>query len=233
VARPRPSGYRLAVPPARSELLVLPAPDPRTGIVAVGGDLEPESLLAAYRRGVFPWPVEGMPLLWFCPAERAVLDVAGFHLSRSLRRARRTTTFRFSLDAAFADVIRGCAETPRRGQEGTWITPEIIAAYVRLHGMGIAHSVEVWRHARLVGGVYGVDVDGVFAAESMFHREPNASKLALAHLVERLGARGGEWIDVQVMTPHLARLGARPIARDAFLARLAATRRRGLKLFGA
>jgi leucyl/phenylalanyl-tRNA--protein transferase len=210
-------------------------PDPRSanadGIVAVGGDLHPESLLLAYRQGIFPWPVEGVPLLWFCPAERSVLAFADLHIPRSLARARTHTTLRFTLDEAFAEVIRACAATPRPGQNGTWITAEVIAAYVRFHRLGHAHSVEAWHGARLVGGVYGVDVDGAFAAESMFYDEPNASKLALLHLIERLQARGLDWLDTQVMTPHVARLGARMIPRDEFLDQLRRTRARGLHIF--
>jgi len=200
-------------------------------IVAVGGDLEPAALLAAYRRGVFPWPVEGLPLLWFCPRERALLDFRDLHVGRSLARARRRTSLRFTLDAAFADVIEACASTPRPDQDGTWITPAMRAAYLRLHRAGAVHSVEAWRGDTLVAGLYGVDADGTFAAESMFHRETDASKLALLHLVDHLGRRGLDWIDVQVMTPHLARLGARAVPRSMFLARLAGTRARGLRLF--
>jgi len=200
-------------------------------LVAVGHDLTPKTLLLAYRRGVFPWPVEGLPLLWFCPRERAILEFEALHVGRSLARARRCTTLRFTVDAAFARVIRRCATTPRPGQEGTWITPDVITAYVRLHRLGVAHSVEAWRGPALVGGVYGVDVDGAFAAESMFHRESDASKLALLHLIEHLRARGLDWLDVQVMTPHLERLGARPVSRAEFLQRLARTRGRGLRLF--
>jgi leucyl/phenylalanyl-tRNA--protein transferase len=200
-------------------------------IVAVGGDLAPATLVAAYRRGIFPWPVEGLPLLWFCPRERALLDFADLHVGRSLARARRRSTLRFTVDAAFPAVIRACADAPRPGQESTWITPEIAAAYLRLHRLRVAHSVEAWRGERLVAGVYGVDVDGTFAAESMFHREPDASKLALLHLVDVLRAGGVDWLDVQVMTPHLERLGARPVPRADFLARLARTRARGLRPF--
>jgi leucyl/phenylalanyl-tRNA--protein transferase len=210
-------------------------PDPRSanrdGIVAVGGDLHPQSLLLAYRQGIFPWPVEGFPLLWFCPAERGVLEFQDLHLPRSLARARRQTALRLSIDAAFAQVIRACAATPRPGQDGTWITPQIITAYVRLHRMGITHSVEAWRGERLVGGIYGVEVDGAFAAESMFYHEPDASKLALLHLIEHLRARGLDWLDIQVLTPHLARLGAKAISRDEFLGKLRRTRARGLRLF--
>jgi len=199
-------------------------------IVAVGGNLDPETLMRAYRQGVFPWPVDGLPLLWFCPRERAILDVAALHVGRSLARERRRTTLRLTVDAAFPAVIHACA-APRPPDHATWITPDIIVAYTRLHRLGIAHSVEAWRADALVGGIYGVDVDGAFAAESMFHREPNASKLALLHLVEHVAARGLDWIDVQVMTPHLERFGARPVRRAAFLERLAATRARGLRLF--
>lgn len=210
-------------------------PDPRSanddGIVATGGDLHPESLLLAYRQGIFPWPVEGLPLLWFCPAERAILEFADLRVGRGLARLRRQRAWRYSIDAAFAEVIRACAETPRPGQAGTWITPQVVAAYVRLHGLGVAHSAEVWREERLVGGVYGVDVDGAFAAESMFYRESNCSKLALLHLIDHLRAGGLEWMDIQVMTPHLQRLGARVIGRDAFLSQLRQTRARGLRLF--
>lgn len=211
-------------------------PDPRTaspeGIVAIGGDLHPDSVLAAYRQGIFPWPVEKLPLLWFCPAERGVLHFRELHVPRSLAHARRQAVFRCTIDCAFAAVIRGCAETPRPGQHGTWITPAVIAAYVRLHEMGIAHSVEVWQGEALVGGVYGVDVDGVFAAESMFYRRANASKLALLHLIDHLRGGGLDWMDVQTLTPHMQRLGARLIAREDFLELLQRTRARGLRLFG-
>jgi leucyl/phenylalanyl-tRNA--protein transferase len=210
-------------------------PDPRSasseGIVAVGGDLHPDSLLLAYRQGIFPWPVSGLPLLWFCPAERAILEFADLHIPRSLARARRRSMLGFTIDAAFPSVIRSCAQTPRPGQDGTWITPQIIAAYIRLHQMGIAHSVEAWNGSRLAAGVYGVDVDGAFAAESMFHCEPDASKLVLLFLIEHLLGRGLDWIDVQVLTPHLARLGAKAVSRDDFLKKLRRTRARGLQLF--
>jgi leucyl/phenylalanyl-tRNA---protein transferase len=216
-------------------MAIIQFPDPRTaspeGIVAIGGDLHPDSILAAYRQGIFPWPVEKLPLLWFCPAERGVLDFAALHVPRSLRRARRQTALRFSIDRAFRDVIRGCAETPRQGQHGTWITPAVVQAYVRLHELGIAHSVETWAGDALVGGVYGVDVDGAFAAESMFYRHANASKLALLHLIDHLRGRALDWIDVQTLTPHMARLGARLVGRDVFLDRLERTRARALRLF--
>jgi leucyl/phenylalanyl-tRNA--protein transferase len=214
---------------------ILEFPDPRNansqGIVAVGGDLAPQSLLCAYRQGIFPWPVPGLPLLWFCPAERGILEFADVRLAQNLRRARRRSSLRFSVDEAFPDVIRECAAVPRPGQEGTWITPEVITAYIRFHRMGFAHSIEAWDGRRLVGGVYGVDVDGAFSAESMFYRQPNASKLALWYLIDHLGALGLDWIDIQVVTPHLAQMGAKAISREQFLEKLRRTRTRNLRLF--
>jgi leucyl/phenylalanyl-tRNA--protein transferase len=200
-------------------------------IVAVGGSLDVDTLIAAYRRGVFPWPTEGLPLIWYCPTERAVLDFPDLRVDRNLARARRRSELRFSIDEAFSDVIRACAETPRRDQEGTWITPEMVGAYVRLHEHGRAHSVEAWRGGELVGGLYGVDPGGAFCGESMFHQEPDASRLALLHLIDHLRSRGLDWIDVQVMTPHMERLGAQAIPREQFLRRLRASLRRGLCLF--
>lgn len=210
-------------------------PDPSTaspeGLVAVGGDLHPDTVLCAYRQGIFPWPVDDLPLLWFSPAQRGVLEFGNLHVSRSLGRARRRSDATFTVDAAFREVIRHCASVPRAGQRGTWITPEMIDAYGLLHDLGIAHSVEVWRGGRLIGGIYGLDVDGAFAAESMFRLETGASKLALLHLVDHLRARGLDWIDVQVLSPNLARLGAVEMPREAFLERLRDTRARGLRLF--
>jgi leucyl/phenylalanyl-tRNA--protein transferase len=210
-------------------------PDPRYAlddIVAVGDDLRPETLIDAYRHGIFPWPVDDYPLPWFCPMRRAILEFKSVHVSRSLRAAKRKASWRFSIDEDFAGVIAGCAEAPRPGQDGTWIFPNIIEAYVRLHRLGHAHSAEVWEGKELVGGIYGIDGGGVFAGESMFHRRPNASKLVLLHLIEHLQSRGLDWLDVQVMTPHMKALGARTLSRAKFLDRLAATQARGLKLFG-
>lgn len=211
-------------------------PDPRRtspeGIVAVGGDLHPKTLLAAYRRGIFPWPADGYPMLWFCPPERAIVEFADLHVSRSLRRAARQSGLELTIDRAFPQVIRACAGAPRPGQDGTWITTDIIVAYTRFHQLGHAHSAEAWLDGRLVGGIYGVDVDGIFSAESMFYDIPNASKLALLHLIGHLRSRGLDWMDIQVMTPHMARLGAKEISREEFLRKLGATHRKGLRLFG-
>lgn len=212
-------------------------PDPRRsadpdGVIALGGDLHPDSLRRAYRQGIFPWPHPGLPLLWFSPPERAILDFAHLHVPRRLERLRRNTRLTFTLDRAFDQVIACCRWAPRPGQEGTWITPAMERAYGRLHRRGDTHSVEVWDETgSLVGGVYGVDAGGVFCGESMFHTRPNASKLALLHLVTHLRTRGLDWIDIQMMTPHMEALGATLIPRDAFLNRLAETQARHLVLF--
>jgi leucyl/phenylalanyl-tRNA--protein transferase len=210
-------------------------PDPRDstpeGIVAVGGRPDPDFLAAAYAKGIFPWPVEGYPLLWFSPPERAILMFDELHVPRSLARERRRSTLRFTFDRAFGRVIRACASVPRPGEDGTWITPEMIGGYCEFQRRGHAHSVEAWDGDELVGGLYGVDAGGAFAGESMFHLRPNASKLALLFLIEHLRARGLDWLDIQVLTPHTRALGARLVPRDDFLELLARTRRRGLKLF--
>ncbi len=205
--------------------------DDKDGLVAIGGRLDPRTVLYAYRHGIFPWPVPGLPMLWFSPHERAILEFDRLHVPRSLRHARRRSTLQFTIDRAFPAVIRACAEVPRPNQQGTWITPEVVRTYIRLHEMGVAHSVEAWREGELVGGLYGVDVDGAFAGESMFYREANASKLALLFLIDHLSSRGLDWIDIQMMTPHMARLGARLVSREEFLEKLTETRRRGLRLF--
>lgn len=210
-------------------------PDPRDaspeGIVAAGGSVHPDILLEAYGRGIFPWPVEGYPLLWFSPPKRAVLEFDGLHVPRSLAKERRRTGLRFTLDRDFASVIRACAAVSRAHEDGTWITPEIIRGFRAFHARGHAHSVEAWEGGTLVGGLYGVDAGGAFGGESMFHLRPNASKLALLFLVEHLQSRGLDWMDIQVLTPHMEALGAREIDRDEFLDKLAHARRRKLKLF--
>jgi leucyl/phenylalanyl-tRNA--protein transferase len=202
-------------------------------IVAVGGDFKPITLISAYRRGIFPWPIDGLPLLpWFCPKRRAVVEFEELHIPRSLARARRKLPFRFSIDAAFPDVIRHCATVPRADQ-GTWITQEVITGYTELHKLGHAHSVEVWEGDELVGGVYGVEADGYFSAESMFHTRSYASKLALLHLFDHMKAKGAYWCDIQVMTPHMVGLGAKEISRKEFLRRIEEAKARGVRLFDA
>ena len=194
------------------------------GPVAVGGDLEPGTLLAAYRAGLFPMPVDRRGRIgWWSPDPRAVLPVHGLHVSRSLRRSMRH--FDVSVDERFEEVMRGCAD-PRRPHG--WINEDFVRAYVRLHELGWAHSVEVWtpgaegRPDGLVGGVYGVAIGGLFAGESMFHRATDASKVALLALVERLRAGGAALFDVQWSTPHLASLGVVDIPRADYTRRLAA-----------
>ncbi len=200
-------------------------------IVALGGDLESETLLLAYRQGIFPWPMPPHPIPWFCPFNRAILEWNSLHIPKSLVKIQKKTKLTFVHDRAFSEVIRLCAQIPRSGQEGTWITPEIQSAYLRLHQLGHAHSIEAWDGNQLVGGLYGVDAGGAFAGESMFHLQPHASKLALLHLMNHLHSRGLDWIDIQVMTPHLEALGAKLIPREDFLNKLSNTLKRNLKLF--
>jgi leucyl/phenylalanyl-tRNA--protein transferase len=206
---------------------VLRFPDPRNtgpeGLLALGGDLSAETLLLAYRQGIFPWPIEGAPALtWFCPPERGVIDFAELHIPRSLKLFRKKSPYRYSFDQAFERVIDHCQAAYRRDQPGTWITPEMREAYVEFNREGYAHSVEAWDTVtgELVGGLYGVYFKGAFAGESMFHTAPNASKLALLHLIDSLQAHGITWMDIQVMTPHMKALGAKLISRDDFLDRL-------------
>ena len=198
-------------------------PDPATagedGLVGVGADLEPATLLDAYRRGIFPWPHPGAPLPWFSPDPRGVIPPDGVVVARSLRARLRRSGWETTVDAAFAAVIDACADRSGAG-EGTWITPPMCTAYRRLHRLGHAHSLEVWDGDRLVGGLYGIGVGGVFTGESMFHLATDASKVALVDLAARFAEAGGRLIDVQVVTPHLATLGARDLPRAEFLALL-------------
>ena len=191
-------------------------------LVAIGADLEPGTLLAAYRRGLFPMPSgnEGDPMYWFCPVRRGVLTVDGLVVSRSLRRSLRDYEVR--VDTAFDEVVAGCADPSR---ESGWIDEDIRAAYQRLHSLGWAHSVETWRDGRLVGGLYGVAIGGLFAGESMFHTERDASKVALVALVRGLDDEhaAGRLVDVQWSTPHLASLGVVELPRTAYLRRLPGT----------
>ena len=199
-------------------------PDPReaepSGLLAVGGDLGSGRLLLAYSMGIFPWYGEGQPILWWSPDPRCVLDLDDLHVSRRLRRVLNQGRFDVTFDADFRGVIRACASVDRHGQDGTWITPEMEQAYVRLHDTGLAHSAECWRGGELVGGIYGVALGRGFFGESMFHRAADASKVALARLVERLAGWGFHFIDAQVTTSHMLSLGAREVPREAFLASL-------------
>jgi len=204
------------IPQIRYELVF---PDPESadenGIVAFGGDLGPSRLMLAYRSGIFPWYSEGDPILWWSPDPRLVLHLDDFILRRSLNK--RLKHFEIRFDTAFEEVMRRCAKTPRPGQTGSWILPEMIEAYSVLHGMGYAHSVEAWQEGRLVGGLYGVAVGGMFCGESMFSEVSDASKAAFAALVEHLKAKGFSLIDAQVPTAHLKSLGAVEVPRRRYL----------------
>ena len=204
--------------------LVFPPPQlaTRRGLLAVGGDLRVERLLLAYSMGIFPWYSEGEPILWWSPDPRLILLPGEFHVSTRLARVIRQGIFTVTMDEAFDRIIEGCAAAPRPGQHGTWIVPEMIAAYCRLHQAGYAHSVECWQDGALAGGLYGVSLGECFFGESMFHRVPNASKVALAALAARLKSWGFSMIDCQLTTGHLVRLGAREISRRRFLRMLEA-----------
>ena len=202
--------------------LVFPPPDyaDPSGLLAVGGDLSSGRLLEAYRAGIFPWYSEDQPLLWWSPDPRLILELADFKLSRSLRKSMNKKVFQVTFDRVFEDVIRACAAVPRDGQAGTWITEEMQGAYINLHGLGFAHSVESWFDGELVGGLYGVSLGRAFFGESMFHHKADASKVALATLVEKLKTWDFHFIDAQMTTDHLLSLGAQEIPRRMFLKRL-------------
>ena len=189
------------------------------GLLAVGGDLSAERLMLAYRSGIFPWPIYDGLMTWFSPHPRAILELDGMHVSRSLAKKIRRGTFELRIDADFESVVRACAaSTPER--PSTWITDEMVPAYVELNRRGLAHSVESWSEGRLVGGLYGISMGGMFAGESMFSIEPDASKVALFNLVERMKSRGLVLLDVQVQNPHLESLGATEIPRRVYIRRL-------------
>lgn len=222
----------------RRPLLIPPGgpivfPDPESaddeGLLAVGGDLSLPRLLAAYDQGIFPWYDEGLPPLWWSPDPRAVMDPEKLVISRTMRRVLRQRRFAVSSDQAFERVMQECG---RRREGGTWILPEMLDAYVDLHRRGHAHSFEVWQGSRLVGGLYGVRRGALFAAESMFHRADNASKVALITSVLSLFHAGIRLYDVQFVTPHLATLGAYEISRREYLARLSAARSMQVDLAG-
>lgn len=210
------------LPPARSA-------DSR-GLVAVGGDLSPARLMDAYRRGIFPWYEEGLPILWHSPDPRFVLEPDKLHVGRSLRKALRASPYTLTMDGAFARVVAACAAVQRPDQDGTWITDDMIRAYCELHARGHAHSVEAWLAGELVGGLYGVHVGGLFCGESMFSLHPDASKIAFVHLAGQLARWGFALIDCQVHTDHLARFGAVEWPRARFLDTLAVLAERQLEL---
>jgi len=205
---------RLWFPDPRDAL----AAEPFAGLVAVGGDLSVPRLLLAYRSGIFPWTAA--PITWWSPDPRAIIELDGLHVPRSLAKLLRRGVFRISFDTAFRAVMAACA-APAPGRRSTWIAPQFLKAYAQLHQAGHAHSIECWQGDDLVGGVYGVAIGGLFAGESMFHRVDNASKVALYHLVQHLRARGFVLFDIQVLTPVTELLGAVTIPRQAYLRRLA------------
>ena len=190
------------------------------GLLAAGGDLTPERLLAAYSRGIFPWFSRGDPILWWSPDPRMVMSPTELRISRAFSKVLRNRTYEIRVDTAFAEVMAACAE-PRDGQNGTWISTEMQAAYRQLHRLGHAHSIETWIDGKLAGGLYGVAIGRAFFGESMFSRHKDASKIALAHLCALLQEKGFGIIDCQMETSHLASLGAHPIPRSEFAARLA------------
>lgn len=211
--------------------LVFPPPDyaDPSGLIAVGGDLSSERLLEAYRVGIFPWYSEDQPILWWSPDPRFVLDLDQFRISRSLAKTLRRQIFHVTFDRVFEDVIAACATVTREDQSGTWITPEMKEAYINLHGLGYAHSVEAWFEGKLAGGLYGVSLGKAFFGESMFHVKTDASKVALATLVEKLRTWGFHFIDSQMTTDHMYSLGAREIPRRIFVKKLQSALRHATK----
>jgi len=219
------SSFSISMPSLPPSRFFPPADDADAdGIVGFGGKLSLAWLLDAYRHGIFPWPVGDIdwPMAWWSPDPRAIIEPDRFHVSRPLRRTCDSGRFTVTLDRDFVGVIRGCA-TAGDAVGKSWLTKKMIAAYIRLHRLGHAHSVEVWQEKKLAGGAYGLAIGGLFAAESMFHRVTDASKVALVHLVEHLKHRGYVLLDIQQLTPHTARFGAVEIPRREYLARLAAT----------
>lgn len=194
-----------------SPALALNKPD---GLLAIGGNLRPATLINAYQQGIFPWYSADEPLMWWSPSSRAVIIPDKFHVSRSLAKFIRKNLYSFSHNLAFNEVLECCSK-PRCDDAGTWITPEMKIAYQQLHQLGAAHSLEVWQKGKLVGGVYGVVVGSVFCGESMFSAAPNASKLALHYLTQKV--QGLTLIDCQIPNPHLTRLGSETMAREVFL----------------
>lgn len=196
------------------------------GVLALGGRPDPETLKDAYSHGIFPWPHDGLPLLWFSPDPRFALVPEEAHISRSLRKRMRRGDLEVRADTAFSEVIRKCARTPRPGQDGTWITREMVAGYTALHAEGLAHSIETWQDGVLVGGLYGVSLGGVFFGESMYTEAPDASKVAFATLLAQLVRWRFQLVDCQSWTGHLERFGAREWPRPRFMAVLRSALRR-------
>lgn len=197
------------------------------GLVAIGDGLDVELLLEAYSFGIFPWPQsDEMPMMWFSPAKRGVLDLAEFHVAKSLQKSARKSPWKIRWNSDFEQVIRLCAESPRPLQDGTWITPDMEQGYIDFHEAGYAHSIECWDGDRLIGGMYGVYVAGVFSGESMFYLKPNASKFCFWAAVQELKANGIAWMDVQMVTPNVEAFGGKYITKTDFFSRLEAEKGR-------
>ncbi len=199
-------------------------PDPKLaredGLLCWGGELDAETLLEAYSIGVFPWPQENYPLLWFSPPQRGIIDFSEFHISKRLQKDLNAAPFEVSIDRAFEQVISSCQSIKRSHEKGTWITQDMLSAYLKLHELGYSHSVECWQNESLVGGLYGVFIGGVFSGESMFFIEDNASKYCLIKLVEFLKTLSLTWIDTQMVTPLVKNFGGKYIDREDFLQRI-------------
>lgn len=209
-------------------------PDPKLdyeeGLIGVGGTLEIPVLIEAYGKGIFPWPQEGYPLLWFCPERRGVLNFDHFRIPTSLKKKLKNYQhLRYTKNSNFGEVIQACAEQKRQNQKGTWINNQIIKAYTQFHQAGYAHSWEVWEEDTLVGGGYGVLYQGVFSGESLFHKKTNMSKLALIKMVEDLKGQGLKWMDTQMVTPLLKSFGAEEIPKKQYLKLLSASQEKFLK----
>jgi len=193
--------------------------DEPDGLLAVGGDLSPERLISAYQQAIFPWFSEGDPILWWSPSERAIINPAQVHISKSMAKFIRQTSLTITVNSAFSEVVNACA-LPRKTQAETWISPAIKAAYQELHQLGVAHSIEIWNDQDLVGGLYGVNIGGVFCGESMFHQQTNASKLAFIALCRHFAKHQGQLVDCQMVTTHLQSLGVTGNSRENFVKQL-------------
>lgn len=202
-----------------NDSLIFPHPENAepNGLLAVGGDLSEERLLLAYRNGIFPWYSEGDPIMWFSPDPRLVIFLDDLYVSTKLKKTIRSNAYEVKFDSRFEEVIKRCSKTDRRGQDGTWITDEMIDAYIGLHKSGYAHSVEAFQEGELVGGLYGVSLGGAFFGESMFFEASNASKVALYHLVEKLKSWNFDFIDSQVPNDHMKSMGGKELGRGEFL----------------
>jgi leucyl/phenylalanyl-tRNA--protein transferase len=211
-------------------------PDPEAataeGIVGFSLDFSSDLLIEAYSKGIFPWPLgEGLPIPWFCPEERGILEFENLRIPKRLGRELKKLSYQITIDQAFNRVIDACARAPRKDQDGTWITEELKEAYKDLHRKGVAHSVEAWEGSQLVGGLYGIEIKGVFSGESMFTLKKHASRCCLIYLIEYLEKHGAAWMDIQTLTPHMERMGAQSINRSIYLKKLERTQSQNLHLF--